>query len=95
MKVLSLIALLTISQLVSCGGDRPTTRYESAVSLDLNAPLVKVFAIRGIDLGTSCFSKPCKTVGCSAKPESISDVCEQLRSKYASSGRVPWESLRS
>ena len=91
MKVLSLIALLTISQLVSCGGDRPTTRYESAVSLDLNAPPGEgVCYTGGLIWEHLCFSKPCKTVGCSAKPESISDVCEQLRSKYASSGRVPW-----
>ena len=30
----------------------------------------------------------CKIVGCSTKPEPISDVCKQLRSEYASSGRV-------
>ena len=45
-KALRLIVLLTISLLVSCGGDRPKTRYESLFLLT-NAPLVKVFAIQG------------------------------------------------
>ena len=32
----------------------------------------------------------CATVGCSAKLESISDVCERLRNEYAASGRMQW-----
>ena len=89
-----LIALLTISLLVSCGGDRPKTRYESPVSLDLNAPLDEGVCYTG-RLIRELYCLPgkngrCKTVGCSAKPESISDVCRQLRSEYASSGRVQW-----
>ena len=93
-KTLRLIALLTISLLVSCGGDRPETRYESPVSLDLNAPLDEGVCYTG-RLIRELYCLPgksgrCKNVGCSKKPQSISDVCEQLRSKYASSGRVPW-----
>ena len=38
-KNLRLIVLLTISLLVSCDGDRPKTRHESPVPLDVNAPL--------------------------------------------------------
>ena len=93
-NALRLIALLTMSLLVSCGGDRSKVRYESPVSVDDNAPLDEGVCYTG-RLIRELYCLPgkngrCKTVGCSAKPESISDVCGQLRSEYASSGRVQW-----
>ena len=91
-KNLRLIVLLTISLLVSCGGDRPKTRYESPVSLNDNAPLDEGVCFTGQPIKElHCLpgkNKFCKTVGCSTKPEPISDVCKQLRSEYASSVRV-------
>ena len=92
-KALRLIALLTMSLLVSCGGDRPKARYESPVSLDDNAPLDEgvCFAGRPIkELYCLGGKGQCKTVGCSTKPEPIIDVCKRLRGEYASSGRVQW-----
>ena len=87
-----LIVLLTISLLVSCGGDRPKTRYESPVSLNDNAPRDEgvCFTGRPIKELFCLKNQYCKIVGCSTKPEPISDVCKQLRSEYASSGRVQW-----
>ena len=91
-KNLRLIVLLTISLLVSCGGDRPKTRYESPVSLNDNAPLDEGVCFTGQPIKELyCLpgkNSSCKTVGCSTKPEPISDICKQLRSEYASSGRV-------
>ena len=46
-KNLRLIALLKLCLVVSCGGDRPKTRYESPVSLDVNAPLDEGVCFRG------------------------------------------------
>ena len=87
-----LIVLLTISLLVSCGGDRPKTRYESPVSLNDKAPLDEgvCFTGRPIKELFCLKNQYCKIVGCSTKPEPISDVCKKLRSEYASSGRVQW-----
>ena len=87
-----LIVLLTISLLVSCGGDRPKTRYESPVSLNDNAPFDEgvCFTGRPIKELFCLKNQYCKIVGCSTKPEPVSDVCKQLRSEYASSGRVQW-----
>ena len=89
-KNLRLIALLTISLLVSCGGDRPKTRHESPVPLDVNAPLGEGVCFTGQPIRELYCLRRCKTVGCSTKPEPISNICKQLRSEYASSGRVQW-----
>ena len=91
-KALRLIVLLTISLLVSCGGDRPKTRYESPVSLNDKAPLDEgvCFTGRPIKELFCLKNQYCKIAGCSTKPEPISDVCKKLRSEYASSGRVQW-----
>ena len=91
-KALRLTVLLTISLLVSCGGDRPKTRYESPVSLNDNAPLDEgvCFTGRPIKELFCLKNQYCKIVGCSTKPEPISDVCKKLRNEYASSGRVQW-----
>ena len=94
---LRLIALLLLCLLVSCDGDRPKTRHESPVPLDVNAPLDEGVCFPGQSIqelnclpgkSLSGKNKFCKTVGCSTKPEPISDICKQLRSEYASSGRV-------
>lgn len=68
-KALRLIVLLTISLLVSCGGDRPKTRYESPVSLNDNAPLDEGVCYTG-RLIRELYCLPgksgrCKNVGCS------------------------------
>ena len=89
-RALRLIVLLTISLLVSCGGDRPKTRHESPVPLDVNAPLGEGVCFTGQPIKELYCLRRCKTVGCSTKPEPISDVCKKLRSEYASSGRVQW-----
>ena len=89
---LRLIALLLLCLLVSCDGDRPKTRHESPVLLDVNAPLDEgvCFTGRPIKELFCLKNQYCKIVGCSTKPEPISDVCKKLRSEYASSGRVQW-----
>ena len=89
---LRLIARLLLCLLVSCDGDRPKTRHESPVPLDVNALLDEGVCFTGQPIKElHCLpgkNKFCKTVGCSTKPEPISDICKQLRSEYASSGRV-------
>ena len=90
MKALRLIALLLLCLLISCGVERP--RHESPVPLDVNAPLGEGVCFTGQPIKERyCLPgryRSCKTVGCSTKPEPISDICKQLRSEYASSGRV-------
>ena len=81
------LLLLTIS-LRSCDGG---PRYESPVSLDFNAPLNEGVCLPGQQILENFFLKKYpEIVGCSTKPEPISDVCKKLRSEYASSGRVQW-----
>ena len=89
---LRLIARLLLCLLVSCDGDRPKTRHESPVPLDVNALLDEgvCFTGRPIKELFCLKNQYCKIVGCSTKPEPISDVCKKLRSEYASSGRVQW-----
>ena len=91
-----LTALLMLCLLISCGAERP--RYESPVPFDESkSPGQGICPVRKHvqEPNWNCF-KPsrsvnkCKVVGCSTKPEPISDVCKKLRSEYASSGRVPW-----
>ena len=85
-KTLRLIGLPILLMLISCG------EREYHVSLDVNAPLGEGICFTGRSISErACLpgrQKGCPTVGCTAKPESISDICEQLRSEYASSGRV-------
>ena len=91
-----LIALLLLSLLISCGVERP--RYESPVPLNESKPTGQgICPVRKHvqEPNWNCFNPSpsvgeCKVVGCSTKPEPISDVCKQLRSEYASSGRVQW-----
>ena len=87
-----LIALTMLCLLISCGAEKPKIRYESPVSLDVNAPLDEGVCYTGrLIRRLYCFNGgQCETIGCTTKPEPISDVCEQLRSEYASSGRVQW-----
>ena len=93
---MQLIALLILCLLISCGAEMP--RYESPVPFDEGK-----FSGQGIcpvrkhvqEPNWNCFNPSpsvgeCKVVGCSTKPEPISDVCKQLRSEYASSGRIQW-----
>ena len=89
-----LIALLMLCLLISCGVERP--RYESPVPLNKSKPTGQgICPVRKHVQEPNCFNPnrsvgKCKVVGCSTKPEPISDVCKQLRSEYASSGRVQW-----
>ena len=96
-KNLRLIALLMLCLLISCGVERP--RHESPVPLDESKPTGQgICPVRKHvkEANWNCLVNPnrsvgkCKVVGCSKKPKPISDVCKQLRSEYASSGRVQW-----
>ena len=81
------LLLLTIS-LRSCDGG---PRYESPVSLDFNAPLSEGVCLPGQQILESFLLKRYREiVGCSTKPEPISDVCKKLRSEIGSTGQKWW-----
>ena len=91
---LRLIALLVLCLFMSLSIG--CTRSEPDVPFDESKPFAEGVCFNGQPIKWRfCLSLPsryggynCETIGCSSKPESVSDVCQQLRSEYAATGRV-------